>query len=278
MRMVFSLVLVLGLALAGFAVYMARGILSQNAAALHDAQAKTKETVPVFIMNTAVKYGDVLKKEDVATISWPKAAVPEAAFTDFNKLFPADGEQRIVTRDIGKFEPILTSNVTEPGGDAGITSRLAPGMRAFAVKVDVASGVSGFLKPGDRVDVYWTGTNTQDHSDVTRLIEPGVSVVAVDQISNADQTAKAIIARTITVQATPQQVAVLAQGQATGKLALSLVGAQDESVASAVEVDSNRLLGIQQQAPVQAPPKPKVCTIKQRSGSDVVEVPIPCTD
>ena len=219
MRMVFSLVLVLGLALAGFAVYMARGILSQNAAALHDAQAKTKETVPVFIMNTAVKYGDVLKKEDVATISWPKAAVPEAAFTDFNKLFPADGEQRIVTRDIGKFEPILTSNVTEPGGDAGITSRLAPGMRAFAVKVDVASGVSGFLKPGDRVDVYWTGTNTQDHSDVTRLIEPGVSVVAVDQISNADQTAKAIIARTITVQATPQQVAVLAQGQATGKLA-----------------------------------------------------------
>ena len=48
--------------------------------------------------------------------------------------------------------------VTDPGEEAGVTSQLEPGMRAFALRVDVASGVSGFLRPGDRVDIYWTGS------------------------------------------------------------------------------------------------------------------------
>ncbi|MBI1219025.1 MAG: Flp pilus assembly protein CpaB [Rhodobacteraceae bacterium] len=278
MRMVFTLVLVLGVALAGFAVYMARGILNQNAAAMAN-QGKPAATVPLYVIRKDVVFGDVLKKEDVATVPWPKEAVPATAFTDLATLFPpGDNKTRVILRPMQKFEPILTTGVTAPGEAAGITTQLEAGMRAFAIKVDVTSGVSGFLRPGDRVDVYWTGTNTTDHTDVTRLIEPGISVVAVDQSSNADPTKQATIARTVTVQATPQQVATLAQAQATGKLALSLLGAQDTTVASAVEVDSNRLLGIQQQAPVAEAPKPKVCTVRQRSGDQVVEVPIPCTN
>ena len=55
-------------------------------------------------------------------------------------------------------EPILKIKVTEPGQDAGVSSRLERGMRAFAISVNVTSGVSGLLRPGDRVDVYWTGS------------------------------------------------------------------------------------------------------------------------
>lgn len=277
MRVVFSLVLVLGVALAGFAVYMARGILNQNAAMA--GQGKPVATVPIMVIRKDVAYGDVLRKEDVASVSWPQEALPATAFTDLAVLFPDGANQtRVVLRPMSKFEPILTTSVTAPGGDAGITARLETGMRAFAIKVDVTSGVSGFLQPGDHVDVYWSGANATDHTDVTRLIEPGISVIAVDQSSSADPTKQATIARTVTVQATPQQVATLAQAQATGKLALSLVGAKDTTVASAVEVDSNRLLGITQQAPAAAAPKPKVCTVRQRSGDQVVEVPIPCTN
>ena len=52
----------------------------------------------------------------------------------------------------------VTTRQLEPGQDAGVSSRLSKGMRAFAIRVDVATGVSGFLRPGDRVDVYWSGT------------------------------------------------------------------------------------------------------------------------
>jgi pilus assembly protein CpaB len=281
MRAVFGLVLILGVALAGFAVFMARGILNQNAAELARARAAVHvvPTVKVYVASKKLKYGDVLTKKDVGWIKWPKEAVPATAFTDYKALFPdGDHQQRVVLRAMDKFEPVLTVAVTKPGQDAGITSRLSSGMRAFAIRVDVASGVSGFLKPGDHVDVYWTGRSPEAHTDVTRLIDPGVKVIAVDQTANASVSTAAIIARTVTVEASPQQVATLAQAQATGKLALSLVGTQDNTVASAVEVNQNSLLGITAQAPAPVAPKKKVCTVKQRTGSKVVEVPIPCTD
>lgn len=98
-------------------------------------------------------------------------------------LFPeTTDEPRVVLRPIEKDELILAVKVTKPGEDAGLTSRLAPGMRAFAINVDVSSGVSGFLRPGDRVDVYWTGRVGQHGSrtEVTKLIEASVALIAVD--------------------------------------------------------------------------------------------------
>ena len=52
------------------------------------------------------------------------------------------------------------------------------------------------------------------------------------------------IARTVTVAISPQQVAGLAQAQSTGRLSLSLMAANDETVAEAIEVDQRALLGI----------------------------------
>jgi pilus assembly protein CpaB len=153
-------------------------------------------------------------------------------------------------------------------------------MRAFAIKVDVASGVSGFLRPGDRVDVYWTGrAPSGDGGEVTRLIESGVTLVAVDQTTD-DTMSAGTIARTVTVEVSPQQVAALAQAQATGSLSLSLVGLTDESVAQVIEVDQRALLGIVDSAPVieEAPEVAQVCTIRERKGAEVIETPVECTN
>jgi pilus assembly protein CpaB len=151
-------------------------------------------------------------------------------------------------------------------------------MRAFAIKVDVASGVSGFLRPEDRVDVYWTGSGGELSGDgeITRLIEAGMRIVAVDQIADADRAGSAIIARTVTVEASPQQVAKLAQAQATGRLALSLVGVGDPEVAAAVEVRRSDILGLSERAAPDA--EDRVCTIRTRRGAEVVDMPIPCTN
>ena len=77
--------------------------------------------------------------------------------------------------------------------------------------------------------------------------------------------------------ATPEQVARLAQAQATGRLVMSLVGMGDDAEAGFVEVNSDTLLGIEQQA-VAKVEEEKVCTIRTRKGADVVEIPIPCTN
>ena len=280
MRMIFGLVLVVGLALAGFAVYMAQGYISQTQAELAQeraASAKAGPLVEVYVVNKPLAYGDALTRDDVQKIYWPQNALPEQIFTDEALLFPVGAPgPRYILRQMEKFEPLLAVKLTEPGQDAGLTSRLARGMRGFAIKVDVASGVSGFVQPGDKVDVYWTGSN--GGSEMTRLIETTVKIIAVDQISNSDRSASAMVARTVTVEATPQQVARLAQAQATGRLALALVGSNDSSVAGLIEVDSQSLLGIEQQVVDAAPPAPRVCTIKTRKGAEVTEIPIPCTN
>lgn len=281
MRMIFGLVLIVGLALAGAAVWMVQGYVNQaqiQVAQEREARMKLGELIDIYIVNKPMAYGSVLTKEDVEMVTFPVSALPPGAFLDEASLFPGDYSQpRYVTRQLEKLEPVLASKVTEPGQDVGLTSRLSKGKRAFAIKVDVASGVSGFVQPGDNVDVYWTGNAEGNSGDFTQLIETAVKVVAVDQAANNDRSAAAMVARTVTVEATPQQVARLAQAQATGRLALSLVGMGDDTVIEAVEVDSAALLGIQTAAP-QRQEVAKVCSIKTRRGAEVVEIPIPCTN
>lgn len=285
MRSVFGLVLILGVALAGGAVMMARNYISAYQTELareRQARVPAVPTTTVFVATKPLRYGQRLDKESVRAVKWPKNAIPEGAFGEVGALFPQDPrDNRYVLRAMEKDEAILAIKVTKPGEDAGLTSQLERGMRAFAIRVDVASGVSGFLRPGDRVDIYWTG-NIGDavegaRGDVTRLIQANIKLIAVDQISSGDLT-RATIARTVTVSAEPEQVAALAQAQNSGRLSLSLVGAEDDTIASAIEVDQRSLLGLGAVEAAPAEVQKKVCTIRQRRGAEVMEIPIPCTN
>jgi pilus assembly protein CpaB len=282
MRAVFGLVLVAGIGLAGTAVYVVRGQMeatSRELARQRAAAAQNTPTVEVIAVKRQVNYGEPLTPEDVQIIRYAEPFLPEGVFMTMEDLFP-EGEDvpRQVIRQMETNEPVLAAKVTKPGEPAGITARLDPGMRAFAISVDVASGVSGFLRPGDRVDVYWTGMAPGSEGEITRLIESGVELVAVDQTTD-DNLQAGTIARTVTVQVTPEQVAALAQAQSTGSLSLSLVGITDQSVAEGIEVDQRTLLEIPddvvivEEAP---PPPPEVCVIRTRRGAEVIETPVEC--
>jgi len=282
MRSVFALVLVIGLGLAGFAVYMAKGYIGEYQSALaaeRSAAAAAVPTVQVFVTKQQLRYGDQVTEENIRAVRWPQNAIPEGAFTSLDALFPP-GEKRFrtVLRTMEKDEALLPVKLTAPGQDAGVAARLTTGMRAFAIQVDVTSGVSGFLAPGDRVDVYWTGrfaTGPEGgNQNVTKLIQSNISIIAVDQTADLDRTSPTV-ARTVTVEATPQQVAALAQAQSTGKLSLSLVGQGDETISGAVEINQNQLLGVSTEIQA-APEAPKVCTVRTRRGADIIETEIPC--
>lgn len=285
MRIVFGLVLVAGLALAGFAVYMAQNYIGAYQTALEQERSKATSSIPVqgvYVATRALDYGELITDEDIALMPWPKQTLPDNFFDESNPVNAEGAELRVALRPIEKNEAIMASKVSEPGADAGLTSRLEKGQRAFAIKVDVASGVSGFLRPTDRVDVYWTGrVRSNDpnlpNGEVTKLIETGVKLIAIDQTSETD-TAQTTIARTVTVAASPQQVASLAQAQSTGRLSLSLMGRNDDTVAEVIEVDQRTLLGIEARSEVEKRPALEVCTIRTRRGGEVVEVPIPCTN
>lgn len=280
MRLIFGLVLILGVGLAGFAVMMAKDRFDQYQTVVAKQQqklAKAVDVVEVFVMDKPIRYGEKITKEDVRQVSWPKDAVPEGAYLTEADLFPDEkGRLRTATRAMEANEPVLAVKVTEPGEDAGVSSRLSRGMRAFAISVNVTSGVSGFLRPGDRIDVYWSGVSKGQ--DVTKLIQSSMQIIGIDQNADMDRNAPTI-ARTVTVEANPKQVAGLAQAQRTGSLSLSLVGAADEAYTGSIEIDQNELLGIiEEEQVVERAVVEEVCTIRTRRGSEVVEIPIPCTN
>jgi pilus assembly protein CpaB len=279
MRAMFGVVLVAGVALAGSAVYLAKGYIGQTQNALQaerELRAKVGPVVQVYVANKVKNYGEPLLPDDVSLVYWPENSLPEGIFKDAKELFPEGANQdRFVMRQMEKFEPVMEVKVTKPGEPAGLTGKLSKGMRAFAIKVDVASGKSGF-QPGDRVDIYWTGSVSSTSGELTRLIETAVDVIAVDQ--QDEKASGSMVARTITVATTPEQVARLAQGQATGRLALSLVGNADGQFSGdTIEINTSSLLNLQKEQVAQVEEK-KVCQIYVNKGGEKVAVEIPCTN
>ncbi|MCU4655183.1 Flp pilus assembly protein CpaB [Roseibacterium sp. SDUM158016] len=274
MRIIFVLVLMVGVGLAAFAVSVAKDRFDQYQTAIAQQRNAIVPTTDVYVVTRQVRYGEPLRPGDVRAIRWPSDHVPFGAFTSEEELFPAGADEpRIVLRVMEADEPVLITKVTAPGEDAGVASRLEAGMRALALQVDVTSGVSGFLRPGDRVDVYWTG-NGREGDRVTRLIRSNVQIIAIDQIADEDRN-NPTIARTITVMAGPADIAALTQAQASGALTLALVGVGDETISEAVEVSTNQLLGAEE---IVQSAGPQICTVRARRGGELVVTQVPCTN
>lgn len=276
MRIIFFLVLLLGLGIAGFAGNMVMSRFDAYADRVRQLEIEVGEKVElvdVAIATKDLRYGRPLEKEDIQIIKWPKSAQPENSFTSLEELFGKENEgleARTILREIDKGEIISVRKVTGFGQDAGVVSRLQKGARAFTLKVDVSSGVSGFLRPGDLVDVFWTGRIGEGTG--TRLILSSVELIAIDQTSERGDTPA--IARTVTVAVSPERVGILAQAQATGRLTLSLRGIGDAEAIDNIEINQNDLLGRDDAQVV----KKQVCTIRVNKGAEVVEKTIPCPE
>ena len=273
MRGIFALVLLIGLGIAGTAVYMAMQQFNLYESQLAAARKKPNvKLTKVYLTRKALRYGQHLTKKDVRTVNWPVNAVPKTAFTNLKDLLGKDAdEKRTVIRAMDAGELIMSTKVTKPGQDAGVASQLKTGMRAFALRVDVVSGVSGFLRPGDRVDVIWNGSIGGEK--ITKIILNNVELIGIDQITSTDRN-RATVARTVTVMVSPRTVAAIVQAQSTGKLVLSLVGVNDLESSGDIQINQRELLGIE----VKKKDVKEKCKIKTRQGADVVWIQIPCTD
>jgi Flp pilus assembly protein CpaB len=133
-------------------------------------------------------------------------------------------------REIKAGEFIAVENIIRPGEHGFITAALAPGMRAISVEVNQAVGVSGYIAPGDRVDVILTQqladlsqNKILDPRRVAETVATNVRVLSLEQTID-EQTGKPVLGQTATVEATPKQAETLALAKEMGKLTLILRG------------------------------------------------------
>lgn len=255
-----------GLSIAGGSVYAARHVMNESAA---QAQEANSSIVRVLAASQDIPFGHAVESHMLMTIEWPAESVPPGVFTNREDILGGAGaDPRRAKARIGQGEPILNSKLSAFGEKVTIVQTLGDNTRAMAIKVGADTAVGGFVTPGDFVDVVLTQGRDKEIRAVTIL--QNIRVIGVDQSADqqSDETA---IARTVTVEVTPDQGQRLALAQKAGTLSLSLRtldGAVDEPLESVRLSDLLREV-----SPV--PEDAKAATIKVRRGiTDVQEVEV----
>ena len=136
MRIVFGAVLVAGLGLAGFAAYQTQGYISKMQAELAEARANanTADMVDVYLAKRPLTYGERLTPRGRSGRALPGLRRARQRAGRGGRVVPNNIDYRTVLRTMDEKEPILLSKLTAPGKEAGITSHLSPGMRAFTIR------------------------------------------------------------------------------------------------------------------------------------------------
>lgn len=178
-------------------------------------------TAAVAVQN--IPWGAVIKPEMVKTVPFTKGSLPDGAyFTDASAV-----SGRVVVSPINANEPILESRLApidmKTGGVAAVVD---PKKRAMAVKVDSVIGVSGFIYPGNRVDVLVTVDkpgSSQDREQITKIVLQNIPVLATGvQTEERGKDEKPRQVDVITLELTPEEAEKLAHSTTQGKVQLAL--------------------------------------------------------
>jgi pilus assembly protein CpaB len=219
MRILAFFVFGLGIALAGGGVFFVSEFLKEQRAGNVNIQS---QMVRVLVAKGRLRPDTVLGAENLQWAEWPSHAIPPGAFTSIEALFGDKADQkRIVRRTIEPGEPILDGKIWGLGEDGRIHRALEEDMRAVSIQVDAVSSVSGFVSPGDHVDILLT--RNVDGQIVSSIPLQDIEILAVDQ-DQGSEGRSARVGRTVTVKVTPRQAQELAVARQLGKLSLTLRG------------------------------------------------------
>lgn len=273
MRGVFGLVLLIGMGLAGFAVYMVNQYMDTQSAALQRERERASnvvQTIDIYAPSRDLTYGERLTIDDVKIIKYAVDNLPDGYFQTEEGLFPEGvNVPRVVRIPMRINEPILISKVTEAGAAQGITALLDPGMRAFPLPDELTRSFSGELRNSDVIDLYWSG-RVGDGQQISRLVKSRLEIISIDQGGNG-----------VVVQVSQEDFADLQVLQSAGSLSLTPIGRNDDEIGTeTIETNIQDVLGIEAVVVEEEPEvvEERICTRRERRGVDIVTLQVPCED
>jgi pilus assembly protein CpaB len=183
------------------------------------------EAVSIAVASHDLPWGTQIKKEDIQMVPFLKASLTPDYFTDIGTL-----EGRVAIAPLKQKEPILESRLAPTSiTTGGISAVVTPGKRALAVKGDKVIGVSGFIKPGNRVDVLVTLTDPRDDREINKLVLQDILVLATGtEVAKEGKGEKDTAPVDVyTLEVTPEDGEKLALAATEGKLQFALRNSTD---------------------------------------------------
>jgi pilus assembly protein CpaB len=228
------ILLLVALVLAGGTTMMARFWLASQRAQTTEAApiAVPTPSKSVLIARSQLQRGQLLKPEDFTWQQWPEGGV-DKNYIVLGTKSPDDFTGWVARLPISAGEPITEAKIIAPGNRGFLAAVLHPGMRAISVPVSVTAGISGFVFPGDQVDLLVTysyqaaqraaGQQNQvmvEHK-ASETVLRNIRVIAIDQKLDS-KAGEAVVAKTATFEVTPKQSEIIALADQMGKISLSL--------------------------------------------------------
>jgi pilus assembly protein CpaB len=183
--------------------------------------------------------GDILKREDLEMIDWPRNNPLAGTFTRID-----DVVGRVVLFPLAKDQPVIDQQLASAGAGLGVTGRIPEGMRAIALHSDEVIGVAGFLMPATHVDVLVTYRAQNNQDPITATVLQDAEVLAVGHELQPDPAGKPASVDVVTLLLTPQDAekAVLASQQ--GAIHFVLRNGRDNAAAATVPVNLDELASL----------------------------------
>ncbi|MBR1279250.1 Flp pilus assembly protein CpaB [Bradyrhizobium sp. AUGA SZCCT0283] len=190
-------------------------------------QAPAPKAVGYYVAARPLPRGTLARDEDFVVRSAQADRVPaEAILETLDSKASLSGS--LVRKFVEAGSPITLNDIVRPQDRGFLASVLAPDTRAISIKVDEESGVSGLIRPGDRVDVLLTQMFEKADPGRRALSETvlrNVRIIAIDQ--EIVQGGRAIVASakqaaTVSLELLPDQVQRITVAKQLGKLSLSV--------------------------------------------------------
>ena len=197
------------------------------------SSAAPASAATVIVAKSTINFARHIGLLDVQAVKWPADAVPPGAFTSLDEVVSSTMD-RVALRSIEPGEPILASMVSGSGGKASLSTVIDKDMRAVTIHVTDATGVAGFVSPGDRVDILLT-RGIQERTPETDVLLQNVKVLGIDQDTN-ERNEKPTVAKVVTLEVTSEDGQKLTLGGQVGTLSLAL-----RNFANPVQISSRTL-------------------------------------
>ena len=185
-----------------------------------NAQERVTETQPVVVAAVDLSWGTALTNGMLKKVDFLKGSLTEGFFSDSSSLVG-----RVLIYPVKANEPIFESRLAPMDVKVGgVAAVITPQKRAVAVKVDKVIGVSGYVHPGNRVDVLMTVGTGRTYAPVTKTILENILVLAVGSETQDRKgfEEKSSPTDVITLEVTPEEAERLALAATEGRLQLAL--------------------------------------------------------
>jgi pilus assembly protein CpaB len=233
------------------------------------ASAPSIALTPVVAAKDAIPFGHKLEAKDLVLVRMPAEAAPAGAYHSIDEVLSLNSGVSgskggaVTLAALAPKELVLPSKVAGGADRASLSAIIAPGMRAYTIKVNDTYGGGGHILPGDRVDVVMVkevgggsvveGVNAK--SMAAYVILQDVRVLGMDLNADPASTDKAL-PKTATLEVSVKDAEKLSVAGETGILSLALrrIGSADtEPVAPIRTADIGASGGASGGAPAAAP-------------------------